>query len=362
MSVQDEFEDMEMDCVEIECPAEDPETSGIQQAEEDIFKVPLPPDDSSLPKSECPGYAIKNTLSGHNLCITSVKFRPDGEQLASGSADRFLKLWDVNTAKCLQSMVEHTVGINDVTWSPEHLLATCSDDQTVRLWDPRTGKCQKTLEGHSHCVFACRFNPSGNLLASGSYDETVRLWDMRTGRTLTVVPAHQDPITSLDFNREGTLFVTGSFDGLIRVWDTASGQLLKTLIDSDNSPVGYVQFSPNGLYVLASTLNSTLRLWNFVKAKCLRSYRGHVNEAYCLNSNFSITGGIWIVSGSEDQSLCIWKLQTKELVQKASTEGDRVLCTDCHPKENVIATGAMQNGYTVKLWQSSEEESASQVL
>ncbi|KAH8252737.1 hypothetical protein KR032_001585 [Drosophila birchii] len=340
-----------MDCTEAVSAAEEPETSGNLEADDDTFRVPLPP------KLDSPGYAVKNSLSGHKSCITSVKFHPDGGQLVSSSADKLLMLWDVNTAKFQQSMSGHTVGINDLSWSQEHILASCSDDKTVRLWDPRIGECQKTLQGHSRQVFACRFNPSGNLLASCSYDETVRLWDVRSTRTLKVVPAHQDPITSLDFNRDGTLFATGSFDGLIRVWDTATCQLLKTLIDADNSPVGYVKFSPNGRYVLASTLNCTLKLWNFFKAKCLRSYRGHVNEAYCINSNFSITGGIWIVSGSEDKSLCIWKLQTKELVQKADTEGDQVICSDCHPKENVIATGALQNNFTVKLWKSSEQES-----
>ncbi|KAH8309492.1 hypothetical protein KR059_010996 [Drosophila kikkawai] len=341
-----------MDCTETLNPAEEPPvTPGNQEADEDIFRVPLPP------KPDCPGYAVKSTLSGHKSCITSVKFRPDGQQLVSSSSDTLLMLWDVNTAKFQQSMSGHKVGINDLTWSQGHLLASCSDDKTVRLWDPRLGTCQNTLRGHSLQVFACRFNPSGNLLASCSFDETVRLWDVRTNRALKVVPAHHDPITSLDFNRDGTLFATGSFDGLIRVWDTATCQLLKTLIDGDNAPVGHVKFSPNGRYVLASTLNCTLKLWNFFKAKCLRSYRGHVNEAYCINSNFSITGGIWIVSGSEDKSLCIWKLQNKELVQKADTEGDQVICTDCHPKENVIATGALQNGFTVKLWKSSEDES-----
>ena len=50
-----------------------------------------------------------------------------------------------------------------------------------------------------------------------------------------------------------------------RIWDTASGQCLKTLIDDENPPVSFVKFSPNGKYILAATLDNTLKLWDYSK-------------------------------------------------------------------------------------------------
>jgi len=76
-----------------------------------------------------------------------------------------------------------------------------------------------------------------------------------------------------------------------RIWDTASGQCLKTLIDDDNPPVSFVKFSPNGKYILAATLDNTLKLWDYSKGKCLKTYTGHKNEKYCVFANFSVTGG-----------------------------------------------------------------------
>lgn len=91
---------------------------------------------------------------------------------------------------------------------------------------------------------------------------------------------------------------------------------MKTLIDDDNPPVSFVKFSPNGKYILAATLDNTLKLWDYSKGKCLKTYSGHKNEKYCIFANFSVTGGKWIVSGSEDSMVYIWNLQTKEIVQK----------------------------------------------
>lgn len=345
-----------MELIETASTPGDSETEiAIPEAAFDSFKMPMLPSQFHLENSMSPGYAIKHSLLGHSGCVTGLKFSSNGENLVSSSGDRLLKLWDLSATRCIQSLAGHGDGVNDVAWSAAGLIASCSDDMTVRLWDARSKLCVKVLEGHSRYSFSCCFNPQANLLASTSFDETVRLWDVRTGKTLKIVHAHQDPITSVDFHRDGNIFVTSSYDGLVRLWDSSTGHVLKTLVDVDNIPVGYVKFSPNGRYILSSTLNNTLRLWNYKKPKCMRTYRGHLNEFYCSNSNFSTTGGIWIVSGSEDNTLCIWNLQTRELVQKTSTEGDQILSTHCHPTANVIASGALQNSYAIKIWKSSEK-------
>ncbi|XP_030558515.1 WD repeat-containing protein 5 [Drosophila novamexicana] len=366
MSTPDDILTMELVYAD---PAELPNTlfGGSDMAAnsvEQLFKMPLPfkeanSEDKSIVNNKIeavsPGYELKYTLEGHQRHITAVRFAPGGDWLTSASADSLLKLWDLGTAQLNKTLAGHVLGINDVAWSPDgKFMASCSDDKTIRLWDPHGGLCLRTMEGHAGYVFACSINPQANLIASTSFDCTVRLWDVRNGKSLKIIPAHMDPISSVDFNRDGTLFVTGSFDGLVRIWDTISGQVLKTLIDEDNSPVGYVKFAPNGRYILAAYLNSQIKLWNFQKPKCLRIYRGHTNFKYCIAVKFSVTAGMWIVSGSEDSCLYIWSLQSKELVQKLNAHAHEIICTDCHPKLNLIATGALQNSENLRIWQSSE--------
>jgi WD40 repeat protein len=72
-----------------------------------------------------------------------------------------------------------------VAFSPDgHRLASASHDQTVKLWEVETGRCLRTLEGHSAQVCSVAFTPDGSTLITNSQDQTIRLWDSQTGECL----------------------------------------------------------------------------------------------------------------------------------------------------------------------------------
>uniref|UniRef100_A0A803L420 WDR5-like beta-propeller domain-containing protein n=1 Tax=Chenopodium quinoa TaxID=63459 RepID=A0A803L420_CHEQI len=292
-------------------------------------------------------YTLKQTLTPHKRAISAVKFSSDGRFLASSSADKSAVVHSLSSDdppfSAAQHFIGHDQGISDVAFSSDsRLLATASDDKSVRLWDVTTGQNIKTLLGHTNYVFCLNFNPQSNMLVSGSFDETVRVWDVKTGRCLKVLPAHSDPVTAVDVNREGSLIVSSSYDGLCRVWDTNTGHCVKTLIDDENPPVSFVKFSPNGKFIL--------RLWNFQNGKFLKTYTGHVNSKYCISAAFSTTNGKYVVSGSEDNCVYLWELQSRKVVQKLEGHTDTVISVACHPTENMIASCALENDKTVKIW------------
>ena len=81
-------------------------------------------------------------LKGHTNTVTSLVMQ--GEHLISGSYDKTLRKWDLNTGQCLQILEGHTDYVNCVIES-HGILFSGSDDKTIRVWN-QSGKCIQTIQ------------------------------------------------------------------------------------------------------------------------------------------------------------------------------------------------------------------------
>ena len=61
-------------------------------------------------------------------------------------------------------------------------LASGSEDRSIKIWDVATGKERGTFQGHAEPVMSVAFSPDGKTLASGSADKTIKLWNVASGK------------------------------------------------------------------------------------------------------------------------------------------------------------------------------------
>ncbi|MEO1184722.1 MAG: hypothetical protein AAFX46_08450, partial [Cyanobacteria bacterium J06636_27] len=105
--------------------------------------------------------------------------------IASAGCDKVIKIWDVNTGKCLHSLQAHNNRIRKVVFSPDgKILASCSDDKTIKIWNSNTGENISIFSGHNKAVWAIAISPDNKMLASGGEDETIKLWHLQTGELM----------------------------------------------------------------------------------------------------------------------------------------------------------------------------------
>jgi len=106
-----------------------------------------------------------------------VTYRHDGLQLASGSEDKTVRLWDPVSGSEVSKLKGHDCSVYSVTYRHDGLqLASGSFDKTVRLWDPVSGSEVSQLKGHTGGVWSVTYRHDGLQLASAGADEMVLLW------------------------------------------------------------------------------------------------------------------------------------------------------------------------------------------
>lgn len=127
-------------------------------------------------------YTIGRDAGGHSLPVRAIAFNPDGQFLASGSADKTIKIWNFRAKTLERTFPKNSAQIISVAFSPDgKFLASGSLDGTVSLWDWKKGKLIKTFPKHSDIVTCVTFSPDSQTLASSSGDKTINLWNVRTG-------------------------------------------------------------------------------------------------------------------------------------------------------------------------------------
>jgi len=123
---------------------------------------------------------LTNTLLGHTAWVMSVAYNTAGTQLASGSWDNTIKIWDMsNGGELLQTLTGHTEAVNSVVYNEDSThLASGSADRTIKIWDMSNGgELLQTLTGHTEWIWSVAYNEGGTQLASGSHDYTIKIWE-----------------------------------------------------------------------------------------------------------------------------------------------------------------------------------------
>jgi len=139
----------------------------------------------------------------------------------------------------------HTSDIIEIITYDNEII-TASMDKSVRVWDSKTLKEKRKILGHigiEHLgkVFAIAISPDGKYLAVGGYLELpsyvwdkdiepfiFQIYDYQTGKLLHNLYAHVNPITDLKFSDDGKYLVSSSFDTTIRVWDVPNFKNIKS--------------------------------------------------------------------------------------------------------------------------------------
>jgi WD40 repeat protein len=120
---------------------------------------------------------------GHSDSVWTVAVSADGRLAVSGSADRTVRVWDVERGRELRTMTGHSSAVTSVALADQaHLVVSGSYDGIVRVSMIDDNALSAPLFGHTDRIWGVSVSTRGDLAVSAGADRTLKFWSV-TGRS-----------------------------------------------------------------------------------------------------------------------------------------------------------------------------------
>lgn len=279
-----------------------------------------------------------------------------------------------HATRCSHSNQVHDEAIIALQYSCDgSRLATGSGDRIVQIFDANMKTSIKKCSGHSGWLMSLEWSPDGQYLASGCRGSDIFCWSRDGDSIFGDTKQHSSWISSLAWrplhleeSKKSDNFVSGSKDGTLVAWNIHSRTCsFKLFTNSQKNAVTCVKWSGSDM-IIASSKDQCIYMWNFESRQLLSKVKehGHWINSLSLNSDFIIrTGpfdtkyllkepeyltqhlsvderychsklrykeffdanGEFLVSGSDDRTLCLWNIKNLSQIECRDEESDNIL-------------------------------------
>ncbi|XP_074114503.1 autophagy-related 16 isoform X5 [Cotesia typhae] len=266
-----------------------------------------------LPTAVPTDVAVK--FSAHDGEVSAVKWSPVDRILATGGADRKVKLWDISkgTFESKGMLIGSNASVMSVDFdSTGTLILGASNDFASRVWSVNDLRLRHTLTGHCAKVLAAKFLGEPSKVVTGSHDRTLKIWDLRSRACIETKFAGSSCNDLVTSDGAGSTIISGHFDKRIRFWDTRAESSSNDILLQGK--VTSLDLSRDANYLLSCVRDDTVKLLDLRMKQIVGSFSADGFKVGCdwARATFS-PDGQYIAVGSADGSVFIWNVITNKI-------------------------------------------------
>jgi periodic tryptophan protein 1 len=210
--------------------------------------------------------------------------------LASASADKTVKLWDLHTAKCAKSYSYHTDKVCSLAWHAVEstVLLSGSYDRTVVAADMRAPEAKAPRWGVESDVENIKWDPQNpNFFYVSTENGIIHYFDIRNApsdpkasKPVWTLQAHDESLSSFDINAHVPGYMaTGSTDKTVKLWNIQpSGPAMVVSRNLDVGRIFSTNFAPDAevaFRLAVAGSKGTMHVWDTSTNAAVRQAFAH---------------------------------------------------------------------------------------
>jgi pre-mRNA-processing factor 17 len=295
-------------------------------------------------------------FTGHNKGVHRIRLFPKtGHLLLSGGLDGKCKVWSVTQKQVMRTYDGHSAGVRDLQFNLDgSKFVSASFDRFLRLWDTESGKVLQTFTNKKvpYCV---QFYPhDDNLFVVGCSDNKIVTYNATTAEITQEYNHHLAPVNAIVFCEDhGTKMVSTGDDKKVLVWEWDIGVPIKYISDPTMHSMPSLTMHPSRQFIAAQSLDSNICIFQAGSKFALqrkKKYSGHQVAGYACEMAIS-PDGQFLVSGDGNGKIFFWEWKRHKMLQtfKAHDKGPAICCV-WHPLEPSVMFTCGWDG-VIKMWQ-----------
>lgn len=241
---------------------------------------------------------ITKSIVGHEGAITALAFSADNARVASGSADKTARVWNLADGAALGKFAAHTAAVTGLAFNSNgQQVVSGSADNSLKLWNVADGAEIKNFAGHTGAIAGVAMFSNDQFIISASADQSVRVWNPADGAQVrTFGPGAA--CTALALSKDNARLAVSAGDNSIKVFQVADGALQLTLT-GHAAPAKFVRFSADNLRLVSGGAEKHALVWEMMKGRLIEALPAPAGLAAVAYGADPIT----VIVASADKSL-----------------------------------------------------------
>jgi WD40 repeat-containing protein SMU1 len=305
-------------------------------------------DDDDIVKEPIPRKPFASLKFGKQATAESMAFLKDASGLITGTSDGWIEIWDPSSKyqelrmdlpyQASDQLMHHAdAAVLALSVSNDSTLLASGDSKgLVKVWRVDTGKCLRQIQAHDGAITCLDWTRDASRFLSGSQDGTCREFGLLTSRLLQEFRGHSSYIHTCLYvattsSSSPTLVITGSADGTVRVWQGAHVLRVlqpapdtSSLVVVDPSALGDTQTAVTAASAIHTILSvpggSGANDKKFILVpRGTQAYQvdllGHVQTTYVADNDTQVfvaacISESWLYAATEDGVCLVFDIQT----------------------------------------------------